>query len=95
MGGMASTDLVSRQYYNAARATLCVQIPLAILCMLILDHCWTARVCGGTMLGFWVIAAMLAARRPWNPTAVDLWFWKWGFLPSFVIMLMIASELRS
>jgi hypothetical protein len=87
---MASPDLMSRDYINAARVALSVQIPVAMLCMLVLDRGWTARICGGAMLGFWLAAAFVASRRPWNPSTADLWFWRWGFLPCFVAAVALA-----
>ena len=91
---MASPDLISRDYYIAARVALCVQISVAVLSSLVLDRGWTARVCAAAMLGFWLAAAFIALRRPWNPSTVDLWFWKWGFLPSFIAAVALASALR-
>ena len=91
MRGMASPDLMSRDYFKAARVALCVQIPVAILCLLVLDRGQAARLCGVALIGFWMVAALIAVRRPWNPSAMSLWFWKWGFLPCFAAMVAAAA----
>jgi hypothetical protein len=39
------------------------------------------------MLAFW----LGAVRRPWKPTPLDLWYWRWGFIPCYVLVGVIAS----
>ena len=86
-------DLLSPQYGDAARTALWVQIPLGILSLLMLDGGQTAKVYAVTLAGFWPCAFLIALRRRWSPTAVDLWFWRWGFLPCFALALQIALYL--
>jgi hypothetical protein len=86
-------DLLNPQYRAATRTALKVQVPVAILCLLVLDGGWTARICGGAMLGFWLAAALIASRRPWSPSPADLWFWRWGFLPCFALAIAVANLL--
>jgi hypothetical protein len=86
-------EILSPKYRDAVRTTLKVQVPLAILSLLIFDEGQTAKVCGATMAGFWLSAAFIAWRRPWTPTTWDLRFWRWGFLPAFVAALYLAASL--
>jgi hypothetical protein len=87
----SSRAICSAQYDRAWRIALRFQIPIALVSMLVLDRGRTARVCGVAMLGFWLVAAIVAVRRPWSPTAGDLRFWRWGFLPCFVLALILAA----
>jgi hypothetical protein len=77
-------ELMSSKYRKATRTALWVQVPTAILCLLMLDMGVTAKYCGTAMLGFWLGAVLIAARRPWNPTVNDLRYWRWGFIPIFL-----------
>ena len=83
--------ICSVEYDRALRVALGLQIPIALVSMLVLDLGRTARVCGIAMLGFWLAAALIAARRPWTPTPADLRFWRWGFIPCFVLALVCAA----
>ena len=83
-------EILSPRYMAAIRTALKVQIPLGILCSLIMDGGQTARVCAAVMGGFWLSAALIAYRRPWSPTEGDLRFLRWGFLPAFVVALFVA-----
>ena len=86
-----SRKIISAEYRKAARVALGVQIPIAILCVLMLDSGRTAKICGAAMLGYWLVAAVIAVRRPWTPSATDLWYWRWGFVPCFVFALVVAA----
>jgi hypothetical protein len=83
--------ICSAEYDRALRVALRVQIPTALLSVLVLDFGQTARVCGVAMLGFWLAAALVAVRRPWAPTTGDLRFWRWGFIPCFALALTLAA----
>jgi hypothetical protein len=87
------SPILSLEYRKATRHALLVQTPIAVLALLLLDGGYTAKVCGLAMLGFWLVAALIAVRRPWNPTAFDLWYWRWGFIPCFVFALFLAAML--
>jgi hypothetical protein len=86
-------EILSPKYREAIGIALKVQIPLAILSMLIFDEGQTARVCGAVMAGCWLSAALIAFRRPWSPTNGDLRFWRWRFIPAFVASLYVAAPL--
>jgi hypothetical protein len=89
---MNSSDAVlSSEYREATRIALSLQIPIAIICLLILDQGQLARICGIALLAFWMLAAEIALRRPWTPTRMDLWYWRWGFVPCFAAALLFAS----
>jgi len=83
--------LISPQYRKAMQVALGLQIPISIICLLVLDFGRLARICGIAMLGFWLVAALIAIRRPWAPTSTDLWFWRWGFILCFVFTIVLAA----
>jgi hypothetical protein len=84
-------QIISPHYRSAAGRALRVQIPLAIVSALMLDGGRIARCCAAALLGFWIVALVIAFRRPWAPTQFDLWLWRWGFLPCFIIALVFAG----
>lgn len=86
--------VLSPDYRDAARVALALQLPLALVCILILDFGRTAKICGAAMLAFWIMAAALAARRPWSPTRSDLLFWRWGFPGCLAVALLAAEMVR-
>lgn len=83
--------ILSPFYRDATRFALCLQFPIAMLSLLLLDGGTAARVFGIAMSGFWTGAGLIACRRPWNPTRYDLLFWKWGFLPCLVFAGWLAA----
>lgn len=84
----------SPEYRDAAGVALALQLPLAVVCSLLLDFGRTAKICGVAMLAFWIMAATLAARRPSSPTFSDLLFWRWGFVGCFAAALLAAEMVR-
>ena len=89
---MRSTTVpLSSLYREAVYFTLRQQVPPALLCLLLLDGGRTAKVCGIAMLGFWAGAVIIIGRRPTSPNPGDLVFLRWGFLPIFVLALVMAQ----
>lgn len=84
-------ELLSPEFREATRVALALQIPFAILCLLLLDGGRMALICGVAMLGFWCIAGVIAVRRRWSPTFGDLFFWRWGFVACFALAVLMAS----
>lgn len=82
--------MLSAQYHPPDRCTLLQQIPIAIICLLMLDFGQSARVCGIAMIGFWLGTAAIWTRRPHNPLATDICFIRWGFLPLFAVAVALA-----
>jgi hypothetical protein len=92
---MRSTVLpLSHSYREAVFFTLCQQVPWALLCSLLLDGGRMAKVCAIAMLGFWSAATVFMVRRPQTPTARDLAFLRWGFLPLFGVAALLAQLIR-
>ena len=87
----AAREIVSVEYRKATLVALAIQIPTAILCLLLLDDGTMARLCGIAMAAFWIAAALIAVRQPNSPSAIDLWYWRWGFVPCFVLTLVCAA----
>ena len=85
---------LSDDYRRPIRVALYQQIPIAVLCLLLLDGGGTANFCGVVMLGFWLGAALIMARRPMNPTTLDKILIKYSFMPLFAVAGMIAQLMR-
>jgi hypothetical protein len=85
---------LSHSYREAVFFTLCQQVPWALLCSLLLDGGRMAQVCGIAMLGFWSVATAFMVRRPRSPSADDLTFLRWGFLPLFAVTALLAQLIR-
>jgi hypothetical protein len=85
---------LSDSYREAVYFTLRQQVPWALLCSLLLDGGRMAKVCAIAMLGFWLAATFFMVRRPQSPTAHDLTFLRWGFLPLFAVTALLAQIIR-
>lgn len=85
--------VLSPEYREATKVALSLQIPIAILCLLILDGGYLSRLCGVGMLAFWLVAGEVALRRPWRPAPSDLWYWRWGLIPCFAAATWLAGML--
>src|SRR4051794_21374872 len=86
-----SREVLSAEYREPVRFTLLQQVPVAVLCLLMLDGGRMARVCGIAMVGFWCGVFLLWLRRPRQPTRTDLAFLRWGFFPIFAASLALAA----
>jgi hypothetical protein len=86
-------NILSPKYKDAAKTALWVQVPLGILSLLMLDGGQTAKVFAIALGAFWLCAILFAFRRPFSPKPADLYFWRWGFVPCFVLALFIAMYL--
>lgn len=82
---------LSARYRSAVHFALAQQVPWAVICMLLLDLGFMAKVCGVTMIGFWAVVASIMIRRPLAPTATDLAFVRIGFFPLFAAAYWLAS----
>ncbi|QEH39196.1 hypothetical protein OJF2_78080 [Aquisphaera giovannonii] len=81
---------LSDDYRGAVYVALLQQVPCALLCSLMLDGGRLARVCGIAVLGFWVAAALIMARRPTAPGRWDRPFLRWGFLPVLATTIALS-----
>lgn len=63
-----------------------IQIPIAVICMLMLDLGQLAGVCAVAMMAHWLGTFLVMFRRPHNPTHFDLAFIRWAFLAVFPIV---------
>ncbi len=86
--------VLSSRYREATKVSLALQLPLGLVCLLILDFGRMAQICGVAMLAFWIVAFVIAARRPWSPSLSDLLFWRWGFVGCFAVALLAAEMVR-
>lgn len=86
-----TTVRLSDDYRSPIHAALIQQVVCSLFCLLLLDGGRTARVCGVSVVGFWVAAAIVMTRRPTSPTEGDLAWVRWGSLPLFVVTLLMTS----
>lgn len=66
------------------------QVPLVLLCTLLLDGGRMVRACGVSVLGFWATAGLLMARRPTSPRPGDLAFLRRRILPQFALIALLV-----
>lgn len=83
-------EIFSPMYKRAAQTAIAVQVPIAIICFLTLDGGVIARICAYAIIAFWFLAIVIAFRRPWSPSALDLWYWRWGILPCLACAFIFA-----
>ncbi|MDZ4688981.1 MAG: hypothetical protein SH850_28225 [Planctomycetaceae bacterium] len=83
--------VLSPRYRDAVQAALALQLPIALLCLLMLDFGQLARICGMAMLAFWCVAAWVAATRPWTPSRGDLIYCRWGFVACFAFAMWMGG----
>ena len=82
---------LSDRYRSAIVFALAQQVPVSILCVLMLDLGQLARICGVTMIGFWAVVGWLMCRRPQAPTTGDIAFVRFGFVPLLVAAIELAE----
>lgn len=86
---------ISDGYRRPIIVALCQQVPVTVLCLLMLDGGGAAKLCGVVMLGFWAAAAIIVTRRPTTPTRCDQLLIKYSFLPLFAASGLLAQWIRS
>ncbi len=79
---------ISPAYREAVRVALVLQVVAALLLLMILDGGVLAKVGGAAMIGFWIGVAAIMVRRPMTPSAVDLLYVRWGYVP--LLLLAVA-----
>jgi hypothetical protein len=79
--------IVSEEYRPPVVFALALQIPIAILCFLILDGGQLARICGIAMAAHWAGILLVMARRPQAPSTTDLAYIRLGFLMIFLPLI--------
>lgn len=80
---------VKSEYLAALRTSLWQQLPLFVLCVLMLDGGRTLRVCLIAMLGYWLFAMVCLTRGRRQTDRMGLWFVRWGFLPLFGLLFAL------
>ncbi len=59
---------------------------------LMLDFGMTARCSLIALLAFWGGTLLVLLRRSRNPTRIDLWLIRWGYLPLVVAVQVVARS---
>ena len=85
---------IPEDYRSPVMDALKVQIPIAILCLLMLDGGYMARMCAALLAGHWSGILLAMWRRPDAPTAGDLWYVRWGFLSFFAGLVVLQHFLN-
>ena len=82
---------ISDEYRSPLQLALLLQVPIAILCLLMLDGGGLAKLCAIAMIAFWCGAAMILVRRPGGPSFLDKLYLKFGFMPLFVVVCLVHA----
>lgn len=88
-------QILSPAYRVAVHSALKLQVPVAILLLLMLDNGMTARIGGCVMAGFWLGVAAVMIRRPWTPTRLDLVFIRLGYIPLLVLGIWMQGVIAN
>lgn len=75
--------IVAEDYRSPVMFALALQIPIAIICLLMLDGGQLARICGIAMAAHWAGILLVMARRRHSPSMTDIVFIRLGFLMIF------------
>ena len=68
-----------------------VQMVVLILSELTLDIGYiTSHISHRVALGYWVGVLIVALRRRHDPTTLDLWFIRWGYVPLVIVAQPVA-----
>jgi hypothetical protein len=82
-------------YRPAMLVAVATQFVCSLLSAMVLDGGDAFTLCLCTFFGFWVGATIVILRHPRNPSGMDLWAIRYGFLPlylfSFIIMTVLLS----
>ncbi len=81
---------VAPAYRDAIKAAILLQLLLTLFMLLLLDGGYTAGIGACVMGGFWIGVAAIIFRRPRNPTPLDLFYVRWGYVPLLVLTVIIA-----
>lgn len=78
---MDAAPALSPKYSRSLGRGTVVVLLLVVMSGQVLDGGLTAQIALIALLGYLGGVAVLATRRPQTPTATDLWFIRWGFVP--------------
>ena len=84
-GEVMTTLPLSPAYREAIWTAIVLQMFTALFLLTILDGGTLARAGGCAMAGFWIGVAVVMARRPRNPSSLDLLYVRWGYLPMLIV----------
>jgi hypothetical protein len=88
MNATLKPDVVSEVYRSPVMDALKIQIPIALLCLLMLDGGHLARICAVAIAGHWLGILLVMYRRPHAPTRIDVTLIRWGFLGIFLPIVL-------
>jgi len=84
---------IAPAYRPAIKVALVGQLISLLFLMTILDGGQTFRAATCGMAGFWIGVAIVMMRRPRSPSALDLLFVRWGFLPMLALGIALLPWL--
>lgn len=87
-------SLVSEDYRSPVMFALALEIPIAVICALMLDGGELARVCAIAMAAHWAGILLVMFRRPDLPTLTDRLFVRLGFLVIFMPLIPLSDLIR-
>jgi hypothetical protein len=90
---------LSDAYRAAIRTSIILQLPIALLMLLMLDGGFLAKIDGYATAGFWIGVAIVLLRRPGHPHRTDLFYIRWGFPfmlgVGIAVAMVVVSARRS
>ena len=81
---------VASEYRGAISIALSLQVVTTLILLTILDGGTLAQIGGCAMAGFWIGVAIVIARRPRAPRALDLAYIRWGYLAMLAIAVIMS-----
>ncbi len=89
---------VSIEYVHAIKTSLWQQVPLIVVCALLLDGGRILRVCLTSTLCFWLLGLIILIRSERFDARVPdrdgLLFLRWGYLPLFGLFLVLNQYMN-
>ena len=86
---------LSPAYRSAIWFALALQIPIALVLVLLLDGGHLTRIGGYSMIAFWLGALAIVWRRPERPTLFDLAYVRMGYLPILGIAVLVSGIFKA
>jgi len=81
---------ISPLYRQPIGIALGMQTLIGVFASLLLDGGMIAQLCGISLVAFWGGTATLIARRPHNPTQVDISLIRVGYLAAIMLTFFVA-----
>ncbi len=86
----AKTQKPSDTFRSAFKDGILLQVVFFVLTALVTAHVLN-QICVVAILGYWIGLVIITARRPKEPTHVDLFFVRWGIVWLMIVVPFLAK----